>query len=133
MGEQRKPNKYQKNINRAESRKVKLYQEIEKLDNYIEEQTGQIHPYMVHKYSRIDLRQDIVQEAMENDYPEEDLVSVQIYCDGTARWDLNVSDTILDEFERLEIYNYEAKRQKGLIRRFVDKVYSIFHQGGNNE
>lgn len=137
MGKQRASNMYQRNVNKANNRKVRLYEKYEKkqkkIDNYIEEQEEKIHPYMVRKYGDVDLRKEIINEAIENNYPEEALGGLQLYADITAKWDLNVSDNILEKFEELQLYNKEAKRQKGFIRLFLEKMYYIFHQGGDSK
>lgn len=136
MGEQKSTNKFQKNINKAESKRVKLYDEYKKKDkkwnDYIEEQKEKIHPYMVRKYGDPEFRKEIIREAIENNYPEESIENLKIYNDE-KKWDLNVSDEILDKYEELQLYNKEAKKQKGFIKLLIEKIYYIFREGGDNE
>lgn len=135
----RKPDvgeKYRNRINKAGNKKVTIYQTTEKkvedIDNYVYEQESKYHLYLINKYSDIELRKEIVEEAIDNNYPEDDLKILQLYNDYSVKWDLNISDEILEQYCQLEIYNWDTKMQKGIIKRLVDKVYYVFHQGGDD-
>ena len=142
MGQRKNFNPYRQNINKASNRKVVLYEKHQKqckkynkktenLDNYISEQKEKIRPYMVRKYKDVELRVNIVNEAIENNYPKENLEDLAIYLSKDSEWNLNVSDEILEKFENLQIYNGDAKREKGVLRRLIEKINNIFCEGGN--
>ena len=100
------------------------------MTNSIKTEEENLHMYKVQTYSDIEIRRDIINEAVENNYPEEDVANLELYFKD-KKWDINIPDEILDKFTTLEIYNEQSKKNKGFIRRLSERVYIIFSQGGD--
>lgn len=130
----KKINKKERKINKIRRKKVKLYEDYKKkedsLTNSIKTEEENLHMYKVQTYSDIEIRRDIINEAVENNYPEEDVANLELYFKD-KKWDINIPDEILDKFTTLEIYNEQSKKNKGFIRRLSERVYIIFSQGGD--
>ena len=130
----KKIEKKQNEINKIKSEKVKLYEDYQKKDNLlansIKTKENNLHIYKVQIYSDVEIRRDIIDEAVENNYPKEGVANLELYFKDKI-WDINIPDDILDKFTALEKYNEQSKKNKGFLKRLSERVYAIFSQGGD--
>lgn len=127
--------KKQKCINKIKSKRVTLYEDYTRKDNSLgkreENLEEDLRIYKVQAYNDSELRNDIITEAIENNYPLDNLKDLQLYNEEKT-WDINVPDVILEKYQSLELYNEQSKKRKGFLKRISQKIYVIFFQGGAN-
>lgn len=123
--------KIENKLQNSKSKVVDLYSDIEKEENIQNVLAEQIHTLAIYEYQDRELRMDIVEKAIQYNYPEESLEDIKPYIEENVKWNNNVPDDIAEKYRQLDLYNLEYEKRIPLIRKLLNALSEILGIGGN--
>lgn len=119
-------------IQNSKSKVADLYENIENEKGYQNKLELELHRQAIYEYQDRELRCDIVNKAIQYNYPEEDLKDVILYTVEGKKWDNSIDSGIIDKYIEIDLYNEEYSKRIPKIKKIGNMIYEIFKTGGND-